>query len=223
MTRAEVDRAAARIFADGPRRLREGAAPSRTRRETTFTESLPPGVGFREAAVQGNMITGVAVVTPTSVNGPPGGRRYTMSARRDGARDINERTVQGFLDHARGEPRSVRDLVGTFARGRVDGDGVVRADFKLLDTPVRPLLLDAAQEQPEALGLSIDAAGDAHVEGDVQIIEALSLRSVDVVATPASTSGLFEALRESRRGGRVRRPRRSLDDDIWTASWRLFV
>lgn len=200
LSQEQVRRRWARV-SDDPVALREGVGARARRRSPSdhFTESLAPGVAFREAAVQGNTVTGVAVLAPRSVNGGPGGRRYQEGARQDAADRINEGTVQAFLDHSEGE-RSVRDLVGTFRRGRVDGGGTVRANLRLLDTPVRPALLDAAENDPAALALSIDARGSARMDGDVQVVTGIDvLRSVDVVATPASTDSLFEALRESRR------------------------
>lgn len=213
----QLARAWARVF--GTELREDVTARDRRRGMTTVRESLAAGVPFQEAAVQGNTVACVAVLTPRSVNGGPGGRRYQEGARQDAADRINAETVQAFLDHSEGE-RSVRDLVGTFRRGRVDGGGTVRANLRLLDTPVRPALLDAAENDPGALALSIDARGSARMEGDVPVVTGIDvLRSVDVVAQPASTSGLFEALRESR-GRRGFKP--VTDKAIYEAYTRLF-
>lgn len=223
MTRRELDRAARRIFAGGRRRLREGRAASRT-----FTDVYRPEVGVVQEATarrEDGRLEDVALLGRISENN----RVYRDQALSDAARLY--RGAPMYIDHPtaremrdRDGVRSVRDLAGRIENPRVAGEQV-RGDVALLDTPVRDVVLDLAERMPQLVGFSHRARGEVRVDEDgTQVVESLDhVYGVELVSEPASTSGLFEALRESRGGGRIRRPRRSLDEEVWRASWQMFV
>lgn len=99
-----------------------------------------------------------------------------------------------FANHAPGA-RDVRDLVGILRSVRSDGSAV-RADLEVFEE-LAGWLLEIARRAPDALGLSINALGRvARRAGGDMVEEITQVRSVDVVAEPASVSGLFEAKKE---------------------------
>jgi hypothetical protein len=55
-------------------------------------------------------------------------------------------------------------------------------------------LVEAAQRFPEIFGLSHDAGGDEQIiDGERRVVEMYEVKSVDVVADPATNEGLFES------------------------------
>jgi hypothetical protein len=203
----ETDRAAVGQWIRG-----RGPAPSRVRRgwlrkvRKLFEQAaraLTPSAGWtrrqliefcqqpgarlnRDAAV----LCGVTVLGLSSRNR----RRYTPEAVA-GALSLYE-GARVNLDHAScaDEPRSVRDRFGRMENVRF-ADGRIKADLCYNPNhPFAPTLEWFARHDPGALGLSHNAVGEGRTEEGIFVVHKIvSLRSVDLVAEPATTRGLFEA------------------------------
>lgn len=98
------------------------------------------------------------------------------------------------------EPRTIGDRFGKLVNVHVvEGDGL-RADLKF--NPKHHAAAEVlwwAENEPDCLGLSHNAVGRGRTEADGTFIveEILSVRSVDLVADPATTKGLYEAMDDS--------------------------
>lgn len=126
------------------------------------------------------------------------GRRYTPEAARE-ALALYEGCMVNF-DHPSTDPsarRSVRDRLGKLEGLKiVEGDGI-RGNLRY-----NPEHADAkairwfAQNMPEALGLSHNAVGQGVEEqdGTFTVHRIPKVRSVDLVADPATTKGLYESM-----------------------------
>ena len=107
--------------------------------------------------------------------------------------------VQAFVDHPTTEEfkvgyRSVRNLAGEFRNSRLDESGRVRADFFGLPNENGKLFLTIAESGITKAGMSHNANGKWRQEGNKQIVEQLTgVFSVDLVANPATTKGMFES------------------------------
>lgn len=108
------------------------------------------------------------------------------------------------LNHPEGDPRQPRnyqDRLGVIRAVAVrDGEGLF-ANFHF--NPKHPLaeqLLWDAENAPENVGFShnVEAMLKREEQGTT-VEEILAVRSVDLVADPASTSGLFESMQEQNR------------------------
>lgn len=91
-------------------------------------------------------------------------------------------------------PRAYRDRIGRIENVRVATDGLF-GDLRF--NPEHPLakqLVWDAEHAPENLGLSHNAQGRGRRDGEAFLIEEITaVRSVDLVADPATTRGLFES------------------------------
>jgi len=109
-----------------------------------------------------------------------------------------------FLDHpsadekkARDGVRSVRDWGGVFLNPRREGEKV------LADLRVRPaywdLAYDVATMQPAGLGNSINSRVKVFKDdqGKESVVDIDALKSIDLVASAATTSNLFESLSDT--------------------------
>ena len=101
--------------------------------------------------------------------------------------------VPVYIDHQPDGRRSYRDKIGRLTNVQYR-DGGLRGDLHINPAhPAAQQLLWDAEHHPSAVGLSHDAQGrivrrDGHV-----VVEAIdSVRSVDLVAEPATTRSLFE-------------------------------
>ena len=155
---------------------------------TTLREDVAVGVGRvdREAGV----IRGVRILGRVSKNG----REYSPQAIRGAARlyeGINVNT-----DHPSGAraDRSVSDRIGWLAGVR-ESDGGLRGDLHLiLSHPFAPAVLEMAERNPSMIGLSHNAEGRIVKRDGKNIVEEITrVRSVDLVADPATASSLFES------------------------------
>jgi hypothetical protein len=139
------------------------------------------------------LLRGVTVLGLSSRNR----RRYTPEAVA-GARGLYEGTPVN-LDHPDRPdgPRSVRDRFGRLVNVRFEGDRL-KADLRYNpEHPFAATLEWFAENDPGALGLSHNAVGEGKDEGGVFVVRKIvALRSVDLVAEPATTRGLFEARQE---------------------------
>lgn len=138
---------------------------------------------------EAGMIRGVKVLGHESRNG----RRYTPEALRQAA-GLYE-GIRVNVDHqAAGDRRSYRDRFGQLRSIQVRENGLY-ADLAF--NPKHPLaeqLLWDAAHAPENVGLSHDARGRTVRRGGSVVVEEIeAVRSVDLVADPATTKGLFEA------------------------------
>ncbi len=156
-----------------------------------------------EARLDGGagLLQGVTVLGLTSRNR----RRYTSEAAA-GALSLYEGALVN-LDHPdRPEgQRSVRDRFGRLVNVRFEG-GRVKADLRYNpEHPFAPTLEWFAKNDPGAIGLSHNAVGEGKDEGGVFVVKKIvDLRSVDLVAEPATTRGLFEEKRRGTSAGRRR-------------------
>ncbi len=148
----------------------------------------PPG---RIVASPG-LLKGVKLLGLSSVNG----HRYTRDALRK-AIALYE-GVKVNVDHpprgAESAPRAYRDRLGRIERVRLSEDGLFGdLRFNPEHPQARQLVWDA-EHAPENLGLSHNATGRGHRTEDAFLVEEITaVRSVDLVADPATTRGLFEA------------------------------
>jgi len=121
------------------------------------------------------------------------GRRYSQGAI-EKAKPLYEGKAV-FLDHLKpNEKRRYQDRVGRIVNVRVDGGGL-RGDLVLSPGhPMTETLLWDSEHQPNALGLSHDATGTLTRGKDgVHTVESIDkVMSVDVVLSPATSSGIFE-------------------------------
>lgn len=174
---------------DMPPILREGADMDGTSEGTRLLEysnsaNLTLRVDRERGVIQGVKILGLA-----SANR----RTYLPEALRQAIRLYEGVAVN--VDHIRsGELRSYRDRIGKLVNVRFANDGLYG---DLVVNPKHPLaeqLFWDAEHCPENVGLSHDARGKTAVRNGQVVVEAIeSVRSVDLVAEPATTRSLYEA------------------------------
>jgi len=134
------------------------------------------------------VIRGVKVLGPTSRNG----REYSADALRKGV-GLYEGVRVNVNHVGRGESRGYGDRIGRLENAQVREGGIF-ADLKFnpKHALAEQLAWDAANA-PGNVGLSHDAEGRlSRRNGKTLVEEILSVRSVDLVADPATTAGLFE-------------------------------
>lgn len=161
---------------------------------------LESAVGIERVDRAAKVIRGVRVLGLQSRNG----RTYRPEAA-DAAIPLYEGAAV-YIDHGKRtkpgeirEDRSLRDRWGVLRGVTRDDDGLVANLHYLESDPMTPKLLEMAEEHPETFGLSHDANGSAQRDatGNIDVREITKVNSVDVVADPATTVGLFESLQES--------------------------
>lgn len=98
-----------------------------------------------------------------------------------------------YADHAR--ERTIGAKLGWIASPRVDGDGTPRGDAHLLRShPLYAQVMEAAERNPSLFGFShVALCETSYSDGRERVEELQSIESVDLVAEPATTRGLFEA------------------------------
>ena len=138
------------------------------------------------------LIQNVAILREESRNG----YRYSRAAMTQAVALFNG--VRSFIDHG---SRSVRDIAGRVSSLHLDEDAlglVVRGNLELAPGGIGDWLMDIADTMPDVVGLSIVARGrfDTDDKGPV-VAELVSAASVDIVADPATTNGLFESSGET--------------------------
>lgn len=149
--------------------------------------------GFERIDSEAGIIHGVKVLGPRSRNG----RIYDDKAIRK-AVSFYEGVVVN-LNHKRTKPgvtedRPIQDRWGVLRNARYF-EGSIYADLHYIKShPMTAQLVEAAERFPDTFGLSHDAAGDEQViDGERRVVEVYDVRSVDVVADPATNDGLFES------------------------------
>ena len=151
--------------------------------------------GFERIDQEAGIIYGVKVLGQQSRNG----RVYEAAAIEKALPLYEGVTVN--LNHQKLDPsnrvqhdRPIQDRWGVLRNARMI-EGALYADLHYLKNhPMTPQLIEAAERFPDTFGLSHDAAGDEQViDGQRRVVELMDVRSVDVVADPATNNGLFES------------------------------
>lgn len=98
------------------------------------------------------------------------------------------------IDHLDGKARrSYRDRIGRLVNIRVGGDGLYGDMIVNPRHPLAEQLFWDAENCPENVGLSHDAQGKTRVANGKMIVESIDfVRSIDLVAEPATTRSLYE-------------------------------
>ncbi|MEQ8847566.1 hypothetical protein [Botrimarina sp.] len=161
--------------------------PAITKQRLSERTLAAPGSVDRTAKV----IRGVKIIGTVSRNG----RRYTEECLRDAAGLYEGAKV--YLDHRKpGGSQSVSAHFGTLRNVRwvPERKAVVGDLHYLASHPSAGPILEAAESQPSAFGLSHDADGDVQRQrGESVVTKIRKVFSVDLVADPATTAGLFES------------------------------
>lgn len=142
---------------------------------------------------ENKIVFNVALLRSISENG----RRYSENAMQNFA-DLSE-GKKAYLNHDdKTKPRSIRDLLGFFDSVRVDGD-VIRGSLHYLET-YSDLIESIVEKNPNLVGFSPHLFGDvmARDDGINEVLSVGVVESIDLVTEPATTTGLFESLREGK-------------------------
>ncbi|MBE3132842.1 MAG: hypothetical protein IMZ55_05170 [Acidobacteria bacterium] len=123
------------------------------------------------------------------------GREYTVEAIAKAKGLYEGRAVNADHPLDPTGDRSIQDRMGWLQNVRDDSTGLT-ADLHLLRShPMSERIFEAAERRPQLFGLSHNAEGRTHEqEGRMIVDEITDVRSVDVVADPATTRSLFESL-----------------------------
>lgn len=135
------------------------------------------------------LIRGVKVLGPESRNG----RRYLAEAIRKAARLYEGAKVYADHPDKPARDRKVADYLGRLTNVRYR-EGCLYADLQVMRShPLAEQLFEAAESQPFAFGLSHVVDGIVQRRGEEQLVtEIRRVKSVDLVADPATTNGLYE-------------------------------
>jgi hypothetical protein len=165
----------------------------RLREEARFT-----GRADRAAGV----IRGVKVLGLVSDNG----RRYSRQAVEAALPLYEGKSVRANHPRKATDSREVGDVFGWLENVRLERDGL-RADLHVLNprSELAESVFLAAEKNPGLFGLSHNAEGLVRrgTDGIDEVYEIVEVRSVDLVADPATTRGLFEG----RKGKPMKRSR----------------
>jgi hypothetical protein len=165
-------------------------------RTTNLREDVTYSRSPRKVDRDKGVIYGVKVLGWESKNG----RRYLPE-------DVRRKVhlydgVPVNIDHPLrpGETRDSDARFGRLVKPRYESDGL-NADLEFLKChPMAPRICEAAARMPEVFGLSHNADGETRLEAGVTVVTSIEeVRSVDVVTQPATTDGLFEGHRRTRR------------------------
>lgn len=141
--------------------------------------------------IEEGLLKGVKILGPVSKNG----REYPQSTIQRAANLYEGVAVN--VDHvpSKGDQsRSYKDRMGHLESVRAQADGLY-ADFRFNPEHAlaKQLAWDAANA-PGSVGFSHNVQGKTKRRGDVAVVEEITrVQSVDLVADPATTRGLFEA------------------------------
>lgn len=123
------------------------------------------------------------------------GRRYTLECLKRAIPLYEGCAVN--IDHPVKSPsqsRSAHDRFGKFQNVIAEADGLYADLHYLKSHPMAATICEAAERMPDAFGFSHNAQGDYRLEQGVEVVEAIvEVRSVDLVADPATTRSLFES------------------------------
>jgi hypothetical protein len=152
-------------------------------------------LGLRpQVDVDSGVISGVKILGPASRNG----RRYRAAAMAAAA-PLYE-GVKVNVNHPKGgaaAPRDYQDRLGCLRNVRASDGGLFGDLHFNPHHPVARQLAWDAQRAPENVGLSHNVqARTSRQEGQTVVEQILRVNSVDLVADPATTQGLFESASE---------------------------
>jgi hypothetical protein len=107
-----------------------------------------------------------------------------------------------------GKDRRVEDRFGVYHNPTMGTDGVYADLHYLKEHPLASVVCEAAERMPEALGFSQNARSVQVPDGEGGIIhESITrVRSVDLVADPATTGSIFESLNDPHTQGMADMP-----------------
>ncbi|MCL2347132.1 MAG: hypothetical protein FWC50_02605 [Planctomycetaceae bacterium] len=140
----------------------------------------------------GGIISGVKILGTVSRNN----RRYPVETLQHAVSMYENAKVN--LNHPAGDPtqpRQYQDRFGVVRNVRVAGDDGLFADFHFNPKHqfAEQLLWDA-ENAPENVGFSHNIEAEVVQENETLVVKRiLAVRSVDIVADPATTQGLFES------------------------------
>lgn len=98
------------------------------------------------------------------------------------------------------DQRKAEDTFGWLRNVRVGPSGDLYADLHYLKShPMAERICESAERNSRLIGLSHNAEGEVERRGDRLVVTAIhEVRSVDLVADPATTTGLFESRQPAR-------------------------
>jgi len=171
------------------------------------------GVTFEETE-QNNIVHNVVLLGPQSRNK----RRYSEQAMRNAAPLYENRKC--FINHtthaeAQAGRRDVERIAGKYVNARFDeSDQKLKADAVLLkDDPAGRKFWNIARQMPDVAGLSHNATGRMkRVNGEDIVEEITKVISVDLVAEPATTAGMYEDHNPNERANEMEWPDITLHD-----------
>jgi len=156
-------------------------------------EYTGPGAGQVRIDKSRGILYGVKVLGTRSRNG----RRYPVGTLKKAIPLYENAKVN--IDHPVEEPdqpRSYLDRIGVLCNVQLRGEDGLYADFHF--NPRHPLveqLLWDAEHAPSNVGFSHNVDAVVRQDKNEMIVEEIvSVRSVDLVADPATTAGLFESV-----------------------------
>lgn len=158
----------------------------RTRQPLREQTASPSARVDRSAGV----IFGVKVLGLESANG----RRYTPECLKKAVRLYQKRSVR--IDHPANpdDQRPTSSVFGWLEAIELKADGLYGDLHFLKSHPMAGRVCEVAERNATLLGLSHNAEGSGQVVEGVFVVEEITeVRSVDVVADPATTRGLFES------------------------------
>ncbi|MFA6244225.1 MAG: hypothetical protein WC655_25000 [Candidatus Hydrogenedentales bacterium] len=142
---------------------------------------------------EGGVLRGVRIIGRVSLNG----REYTPAALTK-AKGMYEGRVVNFDHPDRSKPTAERSVSSRFGwlQGVHEANDGLEGDLYYLKThPMAGQVVEAAQRNPGLFGLSHNADGRiVKRDGKTLVEEIIGVRSVDLVADPATTKSLFESL-----------------------------
>lgn len=136
------------------------------------------------------LIEGVRILGQSSRNG----RTYSPRAMAEAASLYEGAPVN--VDHPATErkDRPLAEAFGWIRNVRQEADGVYGDLHYLRSHPQAELVAEAAERNPNRIGLSHHAEGTVRMDGSRVIVETVErVHSVDLVQTPATNAGLFES------------------------------
>jgi hypothetical protein len=186
----------------------------------TLTRKRPKIVQLREdfarssGALRVNreegVIYGVKVLGFESVNGmedmPTVERRVYSKTAVAKAKGLYE-GCHVSIDHPQkpGQQRSAYDRFGVLEDIEIREDGLYANLRYLKSHPLAERIVEAAERMPDAFGFSHSADARGERRGDAFVVtEIVAVNSVDLVADPATTNGLFESRQGAKKMAKVK-------------------
>lgn len=166
------------------------------KRESHITLTECCGQDGKLSVQEDGLLKNVRILGTESVNG----RFYSLDVQKQGI-GLYEGSKVNF-DHPPlnnpTAPRIVASRFGKLQNIRVESDGM-RGDLRYNPHhPMAPVVKWFAENMPDVLGLSHNAVGVTSQRDGVTVVERIvAVRSVDLVADPATTKGLFEGLMDT--------------------------